>query len=141
MNPTVYKQRHPLAWIVIGGVLLFAGVAAAGLNGWLPFGERQVAVCNACGVVESVRTVETPMAAPATALEQSVTDDATAPTDAAGTAPDLLEPAAETQVSLSYETTIRYDNGTTGVFSQADPPTWAPADKVKVVDGLILVAS
>lgn len=38
MNPTEYKQRHPLAWFVIGGVLLFAGVAAASLNGWLPIG-------------------------------------------------------------------------------------------------------
>lgn len=140
MSPTDYKQRHPIAWIAIGAVILFAAASAASMKGLLPFGPQpEPVVCNECGVVEAVRTVEMPMAPATTALEQSVTDDATSATDAkmAAATPD---PAA-TQVSLSYETTVRYENGTTGVFSQADPPSWAPGDKVKVVDGAITRAS
>ena len=136
MSPTDYKQRHPIAWIAIGAVVLFAAASAASMKGLLPFGPQpEPVVCNECGVVEAVRTVEMPMAPATTALEQSVTDDATSAADAtlAATTPD---PAA-TQVSLSFETTVRYENGTTGVFSQADPPSWAPGDKVKVVDGAI----
>ena len=141
MSPTDYKQRHPLAWIVIGAVVLFAAASAASMKGLLPFGPQpEPVVCNECGVVETVRTVETPLAAAAASLEQSVTDDATAAPDAAGAA--AAEPdAAATQESLSYETTVRYNNGTTGVFSQADPPSWAPGDKVKVVEGSINLAS
>lgn len=147
MSPTDYKQRHPLAWIVIGAVVLFAAAAAASMKGLLPFGPQpEKVVCNECGVVEAVRTVETP-ALPETALEQSVTDDATSATAAAaatgapGTEPGMTDPAAAAMVSYSYETTVRYENGTTGVFNQADPPSWAPGDKVKVVDGLIVLAS
>ena len=136
MSPTDYKQRHPIAWIAIGAVVLFAAASAASMKGLLPFGPQpEPVVCNECGVVEAVRTVEMPMAPATTALEQSVSDDATSAADAtlAAATPD---PAA-TQVSLSFETTVRYENGTTGVFSQADPPSWAPGDKVKVVDGAI----
>ena len=140
MSPTDYKQRHPIAWIAIGAVALFAVGAALSMQGLLPFGPQpEKLVCNECGVVEAVRTVETPMAAlPETALEQSVTDDATS-TAAAGTTPDAAAP--DTQVSFSYETTVRYENGTTGVFNQAEPPSWAPGDKVKVVDGSIVLTS
>lgn len=141
MSPTDYKQRHPLAWIVIGGVALFAVGAALSMQGLLPFGPQpEKVVCNECGVVEAVRTVEMPDALPETALEQSVTDDATSATAATGTPgtePGMTDPAAVTQVSYSYETTVRYENGTTGVFSQVEPPSWAPGDKVKVVDGMI----
>lgn len=142
MSPTDYKQRHPIAWIVLGAAILLGAGYAASMSGLLPFGPQPVkVVCSECGVVEAVRTVETPMAPPGTALEQSVTDAATAATAPAGPAgaePSAADAAAATQVSFSYETTIRYENGTTGVFNQAEPPSWAPGDRVKVVDGLIV---
>src|ERR1700741_4252884 len=126
MSPTDYKQRHPIAWIVIGAVVLFAAASAASMKGLLPFGPQpEGVVCNECGVVETVGTVEMPMATAAASLEQSVTDDATSATDDASAAPGVAD-AAAAQVTLSYETTVRYDNGTTGVFSQADPPSWGP---------------
>lgn len=142
MSPTDYKQRHPLAWIVLGAVILFAVGAALSMQGLLPFGPQPVkVVCNECGVVEAVRTVETPIAAPDAALDPAMAAQPTAAEAAPGTELAATDPMAAAEVSLSYETTIRYENGTTGVFNQAEPPSWAPGDKVKVVDGLITAAA
>lgn len=41
---------------------------------------------------------------------------------------------------FGHEVVVRYEDGTTGVFSQADPPAWRAGDKVRVVDGTMLVA-
>lgn len=46
------------------------------------------------------------------------------------------DPVAE--LVYGYETTVRFEDGTTSVFSYAEPPTWKAGDKVRVVDGLIL---
>src|SRR3954469_317472 len=37
----------------------------------------------------------------------------------------------------SYEVTIRLDDGSRRVITEANPPTWRSGDKVKVVDGVI----
>lgn len=36
-----------------------------------------------------------------------------------------------------YEITVRLDDGTNRVVTEANPPTWRPGDKVKVVNGAI----
>jgi outer membrane lipoprotein SlyB len=37
----------------------------------------------------------------------------------------------------SYEITVRFDNGSSRVISEANAPTWRQGDKVKVVNGVI----
>lgn len=36
-----------------------------------------------------------------------------------------------------YQITVRYEDGSRGLFTQATPPAWRPGDKVKIVDGAI----
>lgn len=41
---------------------------------------------------------------------------------------------------FQHEVVVRYEDGSTGIFSLADPPAWRPGDRVRVVDGTRLVA-
>lgn len=41
--------------------------------------------------------------------------------------------------SFHHEVTVRYEDGSTGVFSLAEPPAWRAGDKVRVADGIHLV--
>lgn len=102
MSTTEYKQRHPLAWALIGGVALFSVASAGAIQGWLPGIERlgTSPACTDCAVVESVSS----------------------------------DP-------FHHEVTVRYEDGSTGVFSLADAPAWQAGDKVRVVDGIELVAA
>ena len=36
-----------------------------------------------------------------------------------------------------YQITVRYEDGTKGLFTQDNPPSWRPGDKVKIIDGAI----
>jgi outer membrane lipoprotein SlyB len=36
-----------------------------------------------------------------------------------------------------YETTVRFDDGTSRVFGEINPPLWLPGDRVKVMNGII----
>lgn len=36
-----------------------------------------------------------------------------------------------------YEITVRFDDGSSRVFTQANPPTWRSGDNVRVIDGAI----
>ncbi|MGQ0384307.1 MAG: hypothetical protein ACT4UP_06465 [Gammaproteobacteria bacterium] len=58
--------------------------------------------------------------------------------EAAGTE---ITPESVAQVSYSYEITIRYEDGSIGVFNQAEPPQWQPGDKLRIVDGMHLIRS
>jgi len=102
MSTTEYRQRHPLAWALIGGVALLSVASAGAIQGWLPGIERMrpVPACTDCAAVESVSS----------------------------------DP-------FHHEVTVRYQDGTTGVFSLADAPAWRTGDKVRVVDGIELVAA
>jgi len=128
-----YKSRHPIAWAVIAGVALFSAVAVGAIKGWIPIADNAIVqACNGCGVVESVRTVETPLmpVEPAAAGAEVSVDGSAA---ASPVAPD-------TQLAYSYESTVRFADGSTSVFSHAEPPSWQAGDKVRVVDGQILVS-
>lgn len=60
-----------------------------------------------------------------------------------GRAPACADCAVVESVSgdvYDYEVVVRYEDGSTGVFSQVDPPQWQVGDKVRVVDGMELVA-
>lgn len=130
MSMTEYKPNHPVAWGIIAGVALFSAIGVAAIMGWLPNTNDSpvVEACTECGTIQSVRTVEVPVApdaSGATAAETPVEGGVDTPS---------------AQVSYSYEITVRYDDGSTGVFSQAEPPTWQTGDKVRVVDGMILLS-
>jgi len=131
MSTTEYKSRHPLAWGIIAGLALIGLLGVAGMQGWLPLAEDDAAiqVCGECGTIEAVHAVETPIAAvdPDAAGADSVIDGSE------------TEPVA--QVSYVYEITVRYEDGTTAVFNQAEPPIWQAGDKVKIVDGMIVLSS
>jgi len=140
-----YKPRHPLAWGIIAGIALFSAVAIGAMQGWLPVGDNLIGpkACAECAVVESIKTIEIPAAA--LAAEPAATETpAVAETPAIAETPavppeDAAAPEQVAAVAYSYETTVRFEDGTTGVFSQVDPPTWQAGDKVRVVDGEILV--
>lgn len=36
-----------------------------------------------------------------------------------------------------YQISVRYEDGTKGLFTQDTPPSWRPGDKVKIIDGAI----
>lgn len=36
-----------------------------------------------------------------------------------------------------YEITVRFDDGSSRVFNEANPPAWQPGDHVRVIDGAI----
>lgn len=127
-----YKPRHPLAWGIMAGIALFSAVAVSAVQGWLPFGKSQSAqACTDCAVVESVRTVESsPMPAEP---ELAVAESPAVPAE------EVPAPEQVAQVIYSYETTVRFEDGTTDVFSYAKQPSWKAGDKVHVVDGEVLV--
>ncbi len=136
-----YKPRHPLAWGIMAGIALFSAVAFSAVQGWLPIGDNSLAAqaCAECAVIESVRTVESPAAplpAEMAAAETPADGSAVAP---AAAAEETAAPEQIAQVIYSYETTVRFEDGTTDVFSHAKQPTWKAGDKVRVVDGEILV--
>jgi hypothetical protein len=136
MSTTEYKPHHPVAWGIIAGVALFSAVGVAAIMGWLPTSDDSAVIdnCSECGVIESVRTVEVPF------LPDESGTTAEAGTPAEESAAGSIEDAQSAQVAYSYEITVRYDDGSTGVFSQAQPPSWQTGDKVRVVDGTILLS-
>jgi hypothetical protein len=124
-----YKPRHPLAWGIIAGAALFSAVAIGAIQGWLPIGNSRAAqACAECAVIESVKAIETPAMPPV--------DEAASEPAVAGEASVTSEQVAA--LVYSYETTVRFEDGTTSVFSYAAEPTWKSGDKVRVVDGAIL---
>lgn len=40
--------------------------------------------------------------------------------------------------AFHHQVTVRYEDGTTGVFSLAEPPAWQVGDQVRIVGGIDL---
>lgn len=51
---------------------------------------------------------------------------------------ESVTPEQVATLVYSYDTTVRFEDGTTSVFSNAQQPAWKAGDKVRVVDGVIL---
>ncbi|OGA13277.1 MAG: hypothetical protein A3D95_13850 [Betaproteobacteria bacterium RIFCSPHIGHO2_12_FULL_69_13] len=108
-------------------------------------------VCSVCGVVESVREVERPGESSGAGVVaggvagavvgrqfgEGRTRDAATVLGAVGgaVAGDMIEKRVKT--SKSYEITIRFEDGSTRVLTEANPPAWRPGDRVRVVDGQV----
>jgi outer membrane lipoprotein SlyB len=109
------------------------------------------AICHECAVIEDVRTVEKAgQASGIGAVGGAVVGGILGHQVGAGRGKDLatvlgalggglggnqIEKTAKTE--KQYQIVVRYDDGSTGTFTQATVPSWHKGDKVKVINGAI----
>jgi outer membrane lipoprotein SlyB len=107
--------------------------------------------CGNCGVIESVRTVETKGTGSGLgAVGGGVVGgllgnqvggghgkDAMTIVGAIGGAMAGNEVEKRSKSTTSYSITVRYEDGSSGVFSEPNLPSWHAGDKIKVVNGAI----
>ena len=111
-----------------------------------------VKICAECGVVESVRTIDTKgkgsgIGAVGGAVvggiaANQISDRGTGKTvatvvgaAAGGLAGNEIEKYVKSD--KSYEIVVRLDNGSTQTFMEAKPPTWQPGNRVRIVNGVL----
>jgi outer membrane lipoprotein SlyB len=113
--------------------------------------QRVARVCAECGIVESVREIETKgegsgLGAVGGAVAGGVLghqvgggrgQDVMTVVGAVGGAVAGNEVEKRMKSTKSYATTVRFGDGSTRVISQAQAPAWRAGDKVKVVDGIV----
>lgn len=117
--------------------------------------ERSVAaapaVCRNCGVIESIQEVKkagegTGLGAVAGGLLGGILGnqvggghgrDAMAVVGAAGGAYAGHQVEKNVRSSMEYRITVRFDDGTSQIFTQTTPPNWRNGDRVRVRDGVI----
>jgi outer membrane lipoprotein SlyB len=107
--------------------------------------------CAECGVIQSVRAVESKGAGSGVGAAGGAVvggvlghqvghgDGNTIATvlGAVGGAVAGNEIEKRVKTSKSYEITVRFDDGSSRMFTEANAPTWRSGDKVKVVNGVI----
>lgn len=179
MTTQTDQSPSPLIWIASMAIVLFSGVGIAAFMGWLPtsFGSesnesvvvvapaqpvhktnmqvaannQSKATCNECGVVESVRVINSAGNTSGVGLVGGAViggllgnqvgggrgkDVATVAGAVGGAvAGNAIEKNAGT--TRSYEITIHFEDGSRRVFNEANPPAWKSGDHVRVVDGTI----
>ncbi len=110
-----------------------------------------VSKCNSCGVIESVREVQTKGAGTGLgAVGGGLVGGLLGHQVGGGSGKDVMtvvgvvggamagnEVEKRSRTTTSYSITVRYDDGSSGVFSEATQPAWRAGDKVKVVNGVI----
>ncbi len=107
------------------------------------------AVCPDCGVVESVREIESPgKASGVGAVGGAVVGGVVGNQVGGGRGRDVMTVLGAVGGALagnqieknvnktkSYAITVRLEDGTTRVLHEATQPTWRPGDRVRIVDG------
>jgi outer membrane lipoprotein SlyB len=107
--------------------------------------------CTACGVIESIREIETKGTGSGLGavgggvvgglLGNQVGDgrgkDVATVVGVVGGAMAGNEVEKRSKSTKSYSITVRFDDGTSSVINEANPPSWRAGDKVKVVGGVI----
>lgn len=107
--------------------------------------------CAECGVIQSVREIEakgegTGLGAAGGAVVGGVLGSQVgggngkkvmAVVGAVGGAVAGNEIEKRVKSTKSYEITVRFDDGTNRVITEANPPSWRSGDKVKVINGVI----
>jgi outer membrane lipoprotein SlyB len=105
--------------------------------------------CAECGVVESVRRIDTKgKGSGLGAVGGAVTGEALG--NQVGSGKDVMSVAGDdggamagneaekrAKSTMSYSVTVRLEDGSSRVFSEAVTPTWRAGDKVKVIKGVI----
>jgi len=107
--------------------------------------------CAECGVVESMREIDvrgegTGLGAVGGAVVGGVLghqvgsgrgNDVATVVGAVGGAVAGNQIEKHARSTKSYEITVRFDDGSSRVISEGNPPTWRTGDKVKVINGVI----
>ncbi len=110
-----------------------------------------VANCAECGVVESVREIDAKgLGSGLGAVGGGVLGGLLGNQVGAGRGKDVMtvvgvvggavagnEVEKRVKATKSYEVTVRLNNGSSRVISEASLPAWRPGDKVKIIDGTI----
>jgi outer membrane lipoprotein SlyB len=109
------------------------------------------AICHECAVIEEVRTVEKAgQASGVGAVGGAVVGGILGHQVGSGRGKDLAtvlgalggglggnQIEKTVKAEKEYQTVVRYDDGSKGLFTQATPPGWHKGDKVKVINGAI----
>jgi len=117
----------------------------------VPAAQRVAAVCAECGVVESVRQIDSKgegsgIGAAGGAVVGGVLGNQVGGGDgkkimtvvgAVGGAVAGNEVEKRVKSITSYEITVRFDDGSSRVISEANTTAWRAGDKVKVINGVI----
>ena len=137
-----FGDRIPIALAALIALVFMAGVAA--IAGWLAIMMKapaeQVsplsaaysvpAACRVCGVVEQVREVDRPPAAQQLNGDQS--ESIVILIAALGGGPGRLLALPRT-----YETEVRFEDGSVRLLRDGRPPLWKRGDRVKVTRGRV----
>lgn len=114
-----------------------------------PRASQTVVKCADCGTIQSVREIDTKGegsgigavggAVVGGVLGNEIGDgnDIATVVGAVGGAVAGHEIEKHARSVKSYEITVRFDDGSTRVISEANAPVWRAGDKVKVVNGVI----
>jgi outer membrane lipoprotein SlyB len=175
METQAGKSPHPLVWGAGIALIVFCGVGAAAVMGWIPTSvgkpadeiavapkaapqsspprtaSRAAAKCANCGVVQSVREIETKgegsgVGVVGGAVVGGVLGNQVGGGDgkrimtvvgAVGGAVAGNEIEKRARSTTTYEITVRLDDGSSRVVTEASPPSWRAGDKVRVINGLI----
>jgi outer membrane lipoprotein SlyB len=109
------------------------------------------AVCRECAVIEDVRTVEKPgQASGVGAVGGAVLGGVLGHQVGSGRGKDLAtilgvlgggvggnQIEKNVKKETEYQIVVRYDDGSTGMFTQSTQPSWHKGDKVRVINGAI----
>lgn len=109
------------------------------------------ATCIGCGVIESTRVIDTPGETSVVGVVGgAVVGGLLGNQIGSGRGKDLATVAGavggavagnqiekQMKTSKRYETTIRFDDGSTKVFSATSPQPWKDGERVQVIDGVI----
>ena len=109
------------------------------------------AICHECAVIEEVRTIEKAgQASGVGAVGGAVVGGVLGHQVGAGRGKDLAtilgalgggfggnQIEKTVKKEKEYQTVVRYDDGSKGLFTQAAAPSWHKGDKVKVINGAI----
>lgn len=110
-----------------------------------------VATCTECGVIESVREVDAKgLGTGLGAVGGGVLGGLLGNQVGAGRGKDVMtvvgvvggavagnEVEKRVKATKSYEVTVRLNDGSSRVISEASLPAWRPGDKVRIIDGAI----
>jgi outer membrane lipoprotein SlyB len=177
METRANRSPHTLFWIAGIAVTVFSAVGIAAIMGWIPTSTsspsviakqstaparpaaarahtapaRVAARCAECGVVESVREIETKgegsgIGAVGGAVVGGVLghqvgggrgQDIATVVGAVGGAVAGNEIEKRVNTTKSYEITVRFEDGSSRVIHEASAPSWRTGDRVKVINGVI----
>lgn len=116
-----------------------------------PDRTQSVAICADCGVIESVQIINDVKNTTGVGIVGGAVvggllgnqvgggrgKDVATVAGAVGGAVAGNEIEKRAGSTRYYEITVRFDDGSSRVFTEANPPAWQPGDHVRVIDGAI----